>query len=264
MDSELLQHRRSELGSFLRLKRAGLRPEDIGLPPIGRRHVKGLRREELAEAAGIGASWYALVEQGRAPNLSARALGALAETLRLSERERLHVFALADRTERPRPSQEAANPALAALVRRHGSGIALLFDPQLDVIAWNAGAAEYFEFPQRPGPGRRNAFEMLVRDERLRGAFVDPCATGVLASLIGHYRATLAKYPSHRSRHVEALEREDPAFAALWQKRVICDPPAGTFHLRSRQGTVSAFQATSFAPFEAPACTLTILAAAQA
>jgi hypothetical protein len=51
--------RRAELGEFLKARRAQVSPEDVGLPPGGRRRTPGLRREELAQLAGVGVTWYA-------------------------------------------------------------------------------------------------------------------------------------------------------------------------------------------------------------
>jgi hypothetical protein len=55
--------RRAELADFLRTRRAALQPEDVGLPPAtGRRRTPGLRREEVALVAGVGATWYTWLE----------------------------------------------------------------------------------------------------------------------------------------------------------------------------------------------------------
>ena len=57
--------KRRELGDFLRARRGGLTPESVGLPHYRRRRTPGLRREEVAELAGIGVDWYIRLEQGR-------------------------------------------------------------------------------------------------------------------------------------------------------------------------------------------------------
>jgi transcriptional regulator with XRE-family HTH domain len=85
------------LGEALQSWRAGVRPEDVGLPRRGPRRVPGLRREELAQLAGVSADYIARLEQGRADAPSAQVLGALARALRLDDGKRAHLYALAAR-----------------------------------------------------------------------------------------------------------------------------------------------------------------------
>src|SRR6201996_35509 len=88
--------RRTELASFLRSRRERVSPEDVGLPPGGRRRTAGLRREEVAQLAGVGVTWYTWLEQGRPINASVQVLDAIARALRLDAVERGHLFRLAD------------------------------------------------------------------------------------------------------------------------------------------------------------------------
>ena len=88
--------RRAELAAFLRSRRERITPEQVGLPPGLRRRTPGLRREEVAQLAGVGVTWYTWLEQGRPINASAQVLGAVAQTLRLDPAERQHLYRLAD------------------------------------------------------------------------------------------------------------------------------------------------------------------------
>src|SRR3984957_7712193 len=88
--------RRTELAAFLRARTERISPEDVGLPPGARRRTAGLRREELAQLAGVGVTWYTWLEQGRPINASVQVLDAIARTLRLDTTERAHLFRLAD------------------------------------------------------------------------------------------------------------------------------------------------------------------------
>src|SRR3984885_8799637 len=88
--------RRTELAAFLRARRERVSPEDVGLPPGIRRRTAGLRREELAQLAGVGVTWYTWLEQGRPINASVQVLDAIATTLLLDAVERAHLFRLAD------------------------------------------------------------------------------------------------------------------------------------------------------------------------
>src|SRR5829696_4852237 len=89
------QTRRDELARFLRSRRERLDPADFGVTFGGRRRAVGLRREEVADAAGISATWYVWLEQGRDVNASAHALRALGRALRLSQAEQTYLFRLA-------------------------------------------------------------------------------------------------------------------------------------------------------------------------
>ena len=88
------ERRREELADFLRHRREALAPEDVGLPNGGRRRTPGLRREEVAQLAGIGATWYTWLEQGRDVRASLDVLEALARALGLNQAERSHLIML--------------------------------------------------------------------------------------------------------------------------------------------------------------------------
>src|SRR5215831_5047729 len=87
--------RRRELGDFLRSRRARIAPEDAGLISGGRRRTPGLRREEVAQLASVGVTWYTWLEQGRPINASADVVDAICRALRLDATEREHLFRLA-------------------------------------------------------------------------------------------------------------------------------------------------------------------------
>src|SRR3954469_3641279 len=87
--------RRDELASFLRTRRERVTPADVGMPPGLRRRTPGLRREEVAQLAGVGVTWYTWLEQGRPINASVQVLDAVARTLRLDATERQHLYRLA-------------------------------------------------------------------------------------------------------------------------------------------------------------------------
>lgn len=89
---------RGELADFLRRRRERLTPADVGMPAGVRRRAVGLRREEVAQLAGMSTDYLARLEQARGPQPSAQVLAALARALRLTDDERDHLFYLAGRT----------------------------------------------------------------------------------------------------------------------------------------------------------------------
>src|SRR5260370_13048806 len=98
--------RRVEFGGFLRSRREKLSPKAVGLPTGRRRRTAGLRREEVAELAGIGVDWYIRLEQGRTVSPSVTTIDALARPLRLGKAEHAPFLALASYAARPAFSRQ--------------------------------------------------------------------------------------------------------------------------------------------------------------
>jgi transcriptional regulator with XRE-family HTH domain len=136
---------RSEFGNFLRSRRAKLNPKSVGLPDGRRRRAPGLRREEVAELAGIGVDWYIRLEQGRAVSPSVTTIDALARALRLSKVEHAHLRALASGTNRRAFTREIVPAALRNLVESLNQP-AYITGRRWDVLAWNKAAADIFGF----------------------------------------------------------------------------------------------------------------------
>lgn len=153
------RHRRAELAAFLRSRRERISPEQAGLPPGTRRRTPGLRREEVAQLAGVGVTWYTWLEQGRQARPSASVLTAIADALRLDTHEREHLFALArdpdDQARGPEDHTRApasAGPALDTLVRGFEPAPAYAISARFDVLAHNRPAGLLFG-DLGPGPG---------------------------------------------------------------------------------------------------------------
>ena len=132
--------RRSELAAFLRSRRERITPEDVGLPGGHRRRTAGLRREEVAQLAGVGVTWYTWLEQGRPIRASAQVLEAVARTLRLDAVERQHLFRLAEAPDMAPPDH--SGPPLRPQVQVVLDGLnpmpASVVTERFDILAWNA------------------------------------------------------------------------------------------------------------------------------
>ncbi|MBY8878956.1 helix-turn-helix transcriptional regulator [Actinacidiphila acidipaludis] len=132
---------RTELGRFLRARREGLRPADVGLTAAADgtpRRTPGLRREEIAELAHMSADYYTRLEQARGPRPSARILDALTDALRLTPAERDHLFRLAGTGVTPPAGPvRRVRPHVAALLDRMPGTGAVVTDAAYDVIAFN-------------------------------------------------------------------------------------------------------------------------------
>ncbi|ACF00658.1 helix-turn-helix domain protein [Rhodopseudomonas palustris TIE-1] len=221
--SDTLDHRldrtRAELADFLRRRREGLSPLDVGLPVGKRRRTPGLRREEVAALAGVGLTWYTWLEQGRAIKVSTAFLDNVSRVLKLDEIERRHLFLLAH--QRPPAMAGQAWCELPPLVRRLLDDLTLrpsyVLNLRWDVIGWNDAAERLFGFEQRD-PAECNMLWMLFADDRLNGRIVEWSvqAPQILAS----FRRDFARSPEDESMValVESLEQVSPSFRKLWNQ----------------------------------------------
>jgi transcriptional regulator with XRE-family HTH domain len=129
---------RKQLADFLRTRRAKVTPQDVGLPNNRRRRLPGLRREEVAQLAGISEDYYARLEQSRSPRPSRQVLSALGRALMLTTEERTHLFHLAGETldEAMSPRQDVPE-GITHLLRGLDSTPAFVLDAKYDLLAWN-------------------------------------------------------------------------------------------------------------------------------
>ncbi|MFD9320512.1 helix-turn-helix domain-containing protein, partial [Streptomyces sp. NPDC060053] len=168
--------RRAELSEFLRTRRARLKPEDVGLPDIGRhRRVPGLRREELAQLAGVSVAYYTRLEQGNGRNVSAEVLDSIARALRLSDAEHAHLTHLAKpkhKKKQAAPSQQVRGP-LRQLLDTMDSVPAYLIGRRTEILGWNRMAAAVFgDWAELPVAERNWARLVFLRPD-YRDLFVD-------------------------------------------------------------------------------------------
>lgn len=151
----------NRLGDYLRARRSLVRPEDVGLPPGGRRRVRGLRREELALLAGISSDYYVRLEQGRDQHPSVQVLDALARVLRLDPAATAHLHRLAAPAPRRSPTPARMPPSVGWLVDRWTDTPAYVHDRLTNVLAANAVATA---LSPNYAPGRN----------LIKGMFLDP------------------------------------------------------------------------------------------
>jgi transcriptional regulator with XRE-family HTH domain len=204
----------SDLGEYLRARRAATRPEDAGFPAGGRRRVAGLRREEVAVAAGMSADYYMRLEQGRETNPSPQVLDALGRVLGLDDDGRLHLFRLAGLAPAPASgsaSSERADPELLALLDSWPQHPALVLGRAYDVLAANTLGRALFASAAHRG----NLARMLFLDPAARTLWMDwPAAAA--ATVAGLRLAEGAAPDDARLRAVVAeLTEASPEFARL-------------------------------------------------
>ncbi|GAB1337489.1 helix-turn-helix transcriptional regulator [Streptomyces sp. E-15] len=169
--------RRAELSEFLRSRRARLKPEDVGLAGFGRhRRVPGLRREELAQLAGVSVAYYTRLEQGNGRNVSAEVLDSIARALRLSDAEHAHLTHLAKpkaHKKKPVGRQQQVRPALRQLLDSLDGVPAYIAGRRSEILAWNRMAAALFgDWAELPS-GERNWARLVFLRPDYRELFVD-------------------------------------------------------------------------------------------
>ena len=192
---------RGELGDFLRSRREKLTPKAVGLPNGRRRRTPGLRREEVAEMAGIGVDWYVRLEQGRNVRPSATTIDALARALRLGKAEHAHLRALAQGADRRPFSRESVPDAIRRLVEILDLP-AYVTGRRWDVLAWNKAVVDVLiDFGRRPVEDRNILVYMLTDPDARR--------------LFGAGWADEAKRMVAQFRATFDLWSDDPAFTAL-------------------------------------------------
>ncbi|MCX4982045.1 helix-turn-helix transcriptional regulator [Streptomyces sp. NBC_00572] len=207
--------RREELKHFLRTRRERLRPEDVGLPPGARRRTPGLRREEVAMLAGIGASWYTWLEQGRDIKVSEQVLDAISRTLRLDAVERDHLYRLVGMNPPQRAADDLADTAqLTALVEGWMPSPAYVIDRCWDIVGLNRAASLVFGFGERD----TNCLVSFFTNPafRARHRYWAEVAPG----LVSEFRRDAARYPeeSRFTSISRRLTEESEEFAELWSR----------------------------------------------
>ena len=226
MNPMLANEPRNELGDFLRSRRERLTPKAVGLALGRRRRTPGLRREEVAQLAGIGVDWYIRLEQGRSVSPSVTTVDALARALRLSKIEHAHLKALTRNPDRRAFVRETVPDALCRLVEGL-SQPAYITGRRWDVLAWNTAADEIFAFSRLPEEDRNTLITMLTnpRTKALFGAgWADEAKR-----MVAQFRAThdlWAGDPAFRDL-LERLRAGSPEFAGWWDSHDVRDPVAG-------------------------------------
>jgi transcriptional regulator with XRE-family HTH domain len=222
--------RRTELSDFLRSRRAKVAPEQVRLEPDGHRRTPGLRREEVAQLAGVGLSWYTWLEQGRDIHPSPQVLDAVARVLRLDAAERAHLFHLA-RIELPLPEGDysrEASPALRVFVEAMDPHPAYAFGPRFDVLAWNVASVRLFHNWGVEPPERRNLLWWLFTDPSWDRS--SPNWESTAKHTLARFRAQHARRPDDRSFAglVDQLSEASPEFRAWWPRHEVIGEQAGT------------------------------------
>lgn len=187
---------RAELAAFLRRRRESVSPGDVGLEAGRRRRTPGLRRQEVAQLAGMSVDYYIRLEQGRGPRPSRQMLSALSRALRLSDAERTYLHNVAgEEPARPAGIARDVRPGLLHLLDRLDDTPAMVCDAKFDVLAWNPMAAALLGDYSAIPAGERNVAWRFFTDPAVRARLDAADAARFSREIVADLRAVVARYP---------------------------------------------------------------------
>lgn len=216
MNSE--QQRYKELGDFLKTRRVKILPSQVGILSSQRRRTPGLRREEVAQLAGISLTWYTWLEQGRPIQVTTSVVESLSRVLQLDREECHHFYRLANQ---PLPadipkSRETVSPALQHMLDHLRYCPALITDQRWNVIAWNKASCTIFGDFDSMSDRERNIVWAMFTDSKYKELFVDwdRHAKG----MVGRFRSTSGKYIEDYwfNQFIDELKTRSPEFNLWW------------------------------------------------
>jgi transcriptional regulator with XRE-family HTH domain len=214
--------RRTELGTFLRSRRERLSPEDVGLPPSPRRRTPGLRREEVAQLAGVGVTWYTWLEQGRPINASTQVLDSIARTLKLGPDEHSHLYRLADV-----PSLAPTGPASVALgpevqtILDELNSLACVMSERFDLLAWNRAYETLFPGVTSLEGKYRNTLWNVFTSPSCCHPFIN--REDEKPRMVATLRASYAHHVGepYWEHFIKDLKENSPQFVQLWAQHEV-------------------------------------------
>jgi transcriptional regulator with XRE-family HTH domain len=219
--------RRAELAAFLRSRRERITPEQAGLAPGLRRRTPGLRREEVAQLAGVGVTWYTWLEQGRRINASVQVLSAVARTLRLDQAEREHLYRLAD-VPGAASEPEAPCPQVPPDVQEIMDSLvplpACVLNERYDLLGWNRAYGVIWPGLIGAGPGERNILWAIFTHPECCHPYVN--RHGQLATLVAQLRGSYGRHVGEPAwtGFIRRLLAVSPHFARLWAEHDVASP----------------------------------------
>ncbi|MEU3522107.1 helix-turn-helix transcriptional regulator [Streptomyces sp. NPDC006654] len=227
------------LGEFLRTRRSLLHPEDVALPDFGgQRRVAGVRREEIAQLAGVSVDYYTRMEQGRVPNPSGAVLDALARALRLDGDATRHLHRLA----RPQsaaghvPQRQARPQRVRPMLQRLLDDLvdmpAMVMGRRMDILAWNTAAVALFGDYAALDRAERNIARITFLDETSRELYADwtSCARENVAYL--HLDAGRHPEDPQLASLIGELSMKSEDFRRWWAEHPVQDKTSGTRRFR--------------------------------
>lgn len=238
------------LSTFLKSKRAKIAPESVGFPMGSRRRTPGLRREEVAQLAGVSPTWYTWLEQGRDIKVSTSVLDCVASALQLNDDERNYLYALAMETgsstvqHKEKPSE--ITPSLQRILQELRFCPTIVSDRRCEIVGWNQAASHVFmDFQQIPAE-QRNIIQLLFKRKEFRRL------AGNWEHFVGGYLAIFRTYYGQYMQDewyeafIDEMKRDHPEFQSLWEQSQVSTAPDVLLEFRHAKVGKMLFNLTSF------------------
>lgn len=243
------QTRLQALSAFLKAKRAKITPQSVGLPAGTRRRTPGLRREEVAGLAGVSATWYTWLEQGRDIRVSVSVLDNVASALQLTLDERKYLYALAleagTGTTHLKEEQPEISPSLQRILQELRFCPTIISDRKCQIVGWNQAASQVFlDFHQIP-PEQRNMIRLLFTRKEFRRLAVnwEDFVEGFLAI----FRAYYGQYVEDEwyEQFLGEMKAQHQDFIQLWEQNRVSTAPEVVIEFRHAKAGKMQFHLTS-------------------
>ncbi|MFD1451804.1 helix-turn-helix transcriptional regulator [Oceanobacillus sojae] len=241
-----------ELSNFLKSKRAKLRPQMVGLPEGTRRRTPGLRREEVAQIAGVSTTWYTWLEQGRDIKVSGSVLDAVAGALRLNKDEKQYLYALASgegAMDSPSGLNETGEslmtPSLNRILQELRHCPTIISDKYCRIVGWNKAAATVFIDFDKIAEEDRNIIFLLFSRKEFKSLAVnwEHFVKGYLSIFRSYYGQYVAD--EWYKQFIEKMERQFPEFKRLWDEEEVSSAPDVLIEFRHAKAGKMLFNLTS-------------------
>ncbi|WP_149427214.1 helix-turn-helix transcriptional regulator [Exiguobacterium acetylicum] len=222
-------NRLEALSYFLKTKRAQLKPESVGLPPGSRRRTPGLRREEVAQLAGVSTTWYTWLEQGRDIKVSRSVLDCIAQALCLKRDEHEYLYDLALGTQivstKSQASPTTISPSLEKILSALTTCPTIVTDRYCHIVGWNPAAAHVFvDFATIP-ESQRNLIRLLFSQKEFKvlAGNWEHFAKGFLSI----FRAYYGQYSGDEwyTSFIQEMSDTYPEFKSLWMESQVSKAP---------------------------------------
>lgn len=245
------QARLQALSQFLKGKRARIAPQAVGLNGGLRRRTPGLRREEVAQLAGLSTTWYTWLEQGRDIQASASVLENVASALQMTTDERKYLFSLAlDKSSNMLPAasveeQPQISPSLAKILEQLRYCPTIISDRHCNIVGWNEAARHVFlDFEQIP-EHQRNMIALLFDRKEFRRLAVN--WKDFAADFLAIFRAYYGQYMEDDwyETFLREMKNTYPDFNPLWEESKVSSAPQVVLEFRHARGGKMLFELSS-------------------
>ncbi|MVU83992.1 helix-turn-helix domain-containing protein [Nocardia sp. ET3-3] len=217
---------RTELADFLRRRREQLQPATVGLPQGARRRTPGLRRDEVAMLAGMSTDYYTRLEQARGPRPSVQVLASLARALRLTDRERDHLYHLSGHQAPARGGDSHVGPGILHVLSKLDDTPAVVISDLGEVLVQNRMHTLISgDHSQRRGLDRHLPWRWFT-EPASRAIFPEEDWEGMSHKHVADLRATAARRAGDAdvTELVSRLRAASPEFERLWNEHEVgCD-----------------------------------------